>query len=115
MDIIPQTSNTQDTIHRPHAAQEGKPKCGCLGPSWKKEKKILTGGNNETKYGADTEGKAIQRLPHQGSIPYTVTKPRQYCGYQEMIAERNLILPFPERLCPSLTNTEVDAPRQSFN
>jgi hypothetical protein len=24
---------------------------------------ILTGGNTETKYGAETEGKAIQRLP----------------------------------------------------
>ena len=26
--------------------------------------KILTGGNRETKCGAETEGKAIQRLPH---------------------------------------------------
>jgi hypothetical protein len=26
--------------------------------------KILTGGNMETKCGAETEGKAIQRLPH---------------------------------------------------
>jgi hypothetical protein len=26
--------------------------------------KILTGGNMETKYGAETERKAIQRLPH---------------------------------------------------
>jgi len=28
------------------------------------ETKILTGGNMETKFGAETEGKAIQRLPH---------------------------------------------------
>jgi len=28
--------------------------------------KILTGGNMETKCGAETEGKAIQRLPHLG-------------------------------------------------
>jgi hypothetical protein len=28
--------------------------------------KILTGGNTETKCGAETEGKAIQRLPHLG-------------------------------------------------
>jgi hypothetical protein len=28
--------------------------------------KILKGGNIETKCGAKTEGKAIQRLPHQG-------------------------------------------------
>jgi hypothetical protein len=26
--------------------------------------KILTGGNMETKYGAETEGKATQRLPY---------------------------------------------------
>jgi hypothetical protein len=26
--------------------------------------KILTGGNKETKYGPETEVKAIQRLPH---------------------------------------------------
>jgi hypothetical protein len=29
--------------------------------------KILTGGNMETKCGAETEGKAIQRLPHLGN------------------------------------------------
>jgi hypothetical protein len=31
--------------------------------------KILTGGNIETKCGAETEGKAIQRLPHLGIHP----------------------------------------------
>ena len=31
--------------------------------------KILTGGNTETKHGAETEGKAIQRLPHLGIHP----------------------------------------------
>jgi hypothetical protein len=30
---------------------------------------MLTGGNIETKYGAETEGKAIQRLPHLGIHP----------------------------------------------
>jgi hypothetical protein len=28
--------------------------------------KVCTGGNMETKYRAETEGKAIQRLPHLG-------------------------------------------------
>jgi hypothetical protein len=32
-------------------------------------KKILTGENMETKYGAETEGKAIHRLPHLESHP----------------------------------------------
>jgi hypothetical protein len=31
--------------------------------------KILTGGNMETKCGAETERKAIQRLPHLGVHP----------------------------------------------
>jgi hypothetical protein len=31
--------------------------------------KILTGANLETKCGAETEGKAIQRLPHLRSHP----------------------------------------------
>jgi hypothetical protein len=31
--------------------------------------KILTGANIETKSGAETEGKAIQRMPHLGIHP----------------------------------------------
>jgi hypothetical protein len=31
--------------------------------------KILTGGNMDPKCGAETEGKAIQRLPHLGIHP----------------------------------------------
>jgi len=31
--------------------------------------KILTGGNTETKCGAETEGKGMQRLPHLGIHP----------------------------------------------
>jgi hypothetical protein len=31
--------------------------------------KILKGGNKETKCGAETEGKAIQKLPHLGIHP----------------------------------------------
>jgi hypothetical protein len=30
----------------------------------RRRNKILTGGNMETKCGVETEGKAIQRLPH---------------------------------------------------
>ena len=46
------------------------------------------------------------------SIPYTVTKPRHYCGCQQVLANRNLISLSPERLCQFMTNTEVDALRQ---
>jgi hypothetical protein len=34
-----------------------------------RKNKILKGGNTETKYGAGTEGKAIQSLPHVGIHP----------------------------------------------
>ena len=36
---------------------------------FRKVKKILTGGNMETKCGAETERKAIQRLPNLGIHP----------------------------------------------
>jgi hypothetical protein len=35
--------------------------------------KIFMGGNMETKCGAETEGKAIQRLPHLGIHPIIQT------------------------------------------
>ena len=30
VDISPKVQNTQDSIHRPYEAQEGRPKCGCF-------------------------------------------------------------------------------------
>jgi hypothetical protein len=36
---------------------------------FKRGSKILTGGNTETNCEAETEGKAIQRLPHLGIHP----------------------------------------------
>jgi len=38
--------------------------------------KIFIGGNMEAKFGAETEGTAIQNLPHMWPI-YTVTNTRQ--------------------------------------
>jgi hypothetical protein len=49
----------------------------------RRENKILTGGNMEAKCVAKTEGKAIQK-PTWGSITNTNTKPRHYCGFQEL-------------------------------
>jgi hypothetical protein len=54
-------------------------------------KKILKGGNTETKCRAETEGKAKQRLHYLGIHLYTDTKPRHYCRCQEVLADRNLI------------------------
>jgi hypothetical protein len=43
--------------------------------------------------------------PTWGFIPYTVTKPRHYCGCQEVLADRSPIQLSPDKLCQSLTNT----------
>jgi hypothetical protein len=48
-------------------------------------------GIRETKFGAETEGKTIQRLPHLGIHPIKTTKTRHYCIYQKDFAERTLI------------------------
>jgi hypothetical protein len=56
----------QDTIHRPNEAQEGKLKYG-YSVLLRRGSKIPIGGDKETTCGAETEGKAIQRLTHLGS------------------------------------------------
>ena len=63
----------------------------------------------EIKCRAETKGKAMQRLSHLGIHPHTVTKPRHYCGCQEVHVERSLIWLSPERPCHSLINTEMNA------
>ena len=61
--------NKQVTIHKPQEAQdEGGLKWGCFGFSVKGNK-ILTGAIKEAKCGAETEGKATQRLPYLGIHP----------------------------------------------
>ena len=57
---------------------------------------FLEGG---TKYPWEEIQSVEQRLkerpsrdcPTWGSIPYTVTKPRHYCGCQQVVADRSLI------------------------
>jgi hypothetical protein len=93
----PKGLNNQDAIHRPHEAQEVKPKCGCFIPSYK-ENKINTGANMEVKCRAEAKGKSTQRLSYLGIHPYTVTKPRHYCGCQEVHAETSLIWLSPKAL-----------------
>ena len=65
--------------------------------------KILTGGNLETKCGAETEGKAIQRLPHLGIHPiyneHRQTQlwiPRNSCWQEADIAGSWEALPEPD-------------------
>jgi hypothetical protein len=53
--------------------------------------KILMEGVTEIKYEAETEGMTIQRLPHLGMHPINNHQTRHYCGFQQELADRNLI------------------------
>ena len=69
--------------------------------------KILTGENMETMCGVETEGKAIQKLPHSGIHPIYNLQTWTLFGCQKVLAEGSLIWLSPERLCQSLRNTEA--------
>lgn len=60
----------------------------------KRGNKIFTGGNVETKYEAENEGKAILRLPYLGIHPIHSC----YCRCQEVFADGRLIWLSPEGL-----------------
>ena len=66
MDISTKAQNNQDTIHRPRVPQEEGRSCVDASVLLRRGNKILTEGNTETEYGVETEGKAIQILPHLG-------------------------------------------------
>jgi hypothetical protein len=82
--------------------------------NFRRVNKIFTGGNMETKYGTETEGKAIQRLPHGGlshiKPPNTVFIVD--AGKCFLIGSR---YDSPERLCQNLTNTEEEAGSQPLD
>jgi hypothetical protein len=53
--------------------------------------KILKGVNKEIKCGIQTEERPSRDCSTWGSIPYTDTKPRHYCGCHKVLADRSLI------------------------
>jgi hypothetical protein len=76
------------------------------------EKKILMGANMETKYGAETEGKTIQRLLHLGIHPiYSHQTQSLLCMSQCMLTGIGVSW---ESL-PELTNIEADAYSQPLD
>jgi len=78
--------------------------------------KIFIGGDIETKFGAETEGMAIQSLPTWGSNPYIYSHQTQtILMNQEVHADRSLIKLSVERLCQSMTNTEANVSSQPLN
>jgi hypothetical protein len=80
-----------NTIQKPLEDQEeGRPKCECFSPSLKGEKHSW-----EEIQRQSVEQRLKERqsrdCPTWESIPYTVTKPRHYCGCQQVLADRSLI------------------------
>jgi hypothetical protein len=63
VDISLKAQNTQDKIHRPHEPAEKEDQSVGAPVLLRRGNIILMGGNMETKYATETEGKAIQRLP----------------------------------------------------
>jgi hypothetical protein len=53
--------------------------------------KIPMGGDTETKFRADPEGRTIQRLPHLGINPINNHQTQTYCICQQEPADRSLI------------------------
>jgi hypothetical protein len=81
----------------------------------RKENKIPMGGVTETKCGAETERKGHPKTAPPGDPSHIVTKPRHYCGCQQVLADRSLIQLSLEGLYQYLTNTEVDALSQPLD
>jgi hypothetical protein len=80
----------------------------------RRKNKILTGANMETKCGAETEGKAIQRLPHLGIYPIyrhqtqtLVQMPRSACGQEPDIAVSWEALPEPDKYIGSCSQPTI--------
>jgi hypothetical protein len=80
------------------------------------DKKLME-GVTETKCRAETEEMTIHRLPHLELYPIykSVTKPRHFCGCQQVLADRSLLQLSPERLHQCPTITEVDALSQPLD
>jgi hypothetical protein len=57
----------------------------------RKGNKILMRANMETTVEKKLKGRPSRDYPTGGSILYTVTTPRYYCGCQQVLAERSLI------------------------
>jgi hypothetical protein len=66
--------------------------------------KTFTGRNIEKWVEQRLRERPSIHCPTWGSSPFLVTKLRHYSGCQKVIADRSLLLLFPEKLCQSLKN-----------
>ena len=71
------------------------------------EGEVSTGANMDSKCGAETEGKVIQRLPHHLRIhpkySHQITESTHYCRFWQAHTDRSLMWLSPERPCQMLT------------
>jgi hypothetical protein len=65
-EYYPRSSNTQDTICKTHETQEEGRTKEDISFLLRMGNKISMEGVTETKFGAEMEGRIIQRLPHPG-------------------------------------------------
>jgi hypothetical protein len=65
-------------------------------------------GVTETKFGAETEGRTIQRLPHQGIHPINSHQTQIILHMPARFCDGTLIYLSLVRLCQCLANIEVD-------
>ena len=79
MDISPEAWNTQDIIHIQMKLKKKEQSMDTL-VLLRRGNKISTREDTETKFGAESEGKGIQRLPLLGIQPIYSNKTRYYCG-----------------------------------
>ena len=70
--------------------------------------KIPMEGVTETKFGAETEGMTIQRLPHLGIHPINNHQTQSLGRCQQEPADRTLIQLSPAKLCQFMANKDVD-------
>jgi len=64
-----EAQSTLGTIHRPQKFKNKEDQSVNASVLLRRRNEILTGENAKTKCGAETKGKAIQRLPHLGIHP----------------------------------------------
>jgi hypothetical protein len=88
--LHPEARNTQDSIHRSHEAQEE-------GRSQSSDASVLLRRGKRNTHGEERQRQSVEqrmkerRLSHLGIHPYSVPKPRHYCGCQQVLADRSLI------------------------
>jgi hypothetical protein len=69
LDISPKAQNIKDTIHKHMKLKKKEDQSVDTSILLRRDSKIPMGGDTKTNCGTETEGKAIQRLPHLGIHP----------------------------------------------